>query len=92
MELINKDDLLANLRRFAPEKYDALVNMLIMKQPEVEAIPIDWIVERIDMLNEYISNSGDIHDIDTIVNAKLHAVAELVRLIADWRKENGQTD
>ena len=35
-ELIDRQSLLDNLNRFAPEKYNALVNGLIMKEPAVQ--------------------------------------------------------
>ena len=72
-------------RRFA-YKYE------IDQMPEVEAIPVEWIKERINTLNEYINRFGGITEQEAVVNAKIHAVGELVRMIADWRVENGQTD
>ena len=45
-DLISKKALLENLNKFAPEKYDALVNGLIEKQPTVDAAPVvhgEWI-------------------------------------------------
>ena len=35
-DLIDRQSLLDNLNRFAPEKYNALVNDLIMKEPAVQ--------------------------------------------------------
>lgn len=35
-DLIDRQDLLANLNRFAPGKYDAIVNDIIKRQPAVE--------------------------------------------------------
>lgn len=37
-DLISRQNLLSNLRRFAPEHFDALVNNLILKEPSVEAV------------------------------------------------------
>ena len=42
VDLIDRQDLLKNLNRFAPEKYDALVNDIIKKQPTIEVKP-QWI-------------------------------------------------
>lgn len=46
MAYIDRDDLVRNLDKFAPEHYNALINMLIMKQPAadvVEAKHGEWI-------------------------------------------------
>ena len=42
VDLIDRQDLLKNLNRFAPEKYDALVNDIRKKQPTIEVKP-HWI-------------------------------------------------
>lgn len=39
-EYIDREDLINNLNKFAPEKYSALVNSLIMKQPAVDVIDV----------------------------------------------------
>lgn len=39
-DLISRQNLLSNLRRFAPEHFDALVNNLILKEPSVEAVEV----------------------------------------------------
>lgn len=45
-ELIDRESLLQNLNRFAPEHHNALVELLIRKQPPVDAIPVDCIRAR----------------------------------------------
>lgn len=45
IDLIDRKHLIKNLNRFAPEHYSALINSLIMKEPKVDAVPIDWIEE-----------------------------------------------
>ena len=44
-DLIDRNSLLKSLEKFAPEKHDALVEMLIKKEPTVDAIPLDWIMQ-----------------------------------------------
>ena len=55
--------------------------------PTVDAIPIEYICPRIEKLNEYISKCGGSFEHEEMVNAYIHEVSALVRLIADWRKE-----
>lgn len=42
-DLIDRNSLLRSLEKFAPEKHDALVEMLIKKEPTVDAIPVAFI-------------------------------------------------
>lgn len=39
-DLIDRAELIENLNHFAPEHYSALVNMIITKQPAVDAVPV----------------------------------------------------
>lgn len=39
-DLIDRNSLLNSLEKFAPEKHDALVEMLIKKEPTVDAVPV----------------------------------------------------
>lgn len=39
-EYIERNELIENLNRFAPEHYSALINMLITKQPAVDVVEI----------------------------------------------------
>lgn len=55
--------------------------------PVVDAIPIEYICPRIETLNKYISKWGGSFEHEEMVNAYIHEVSALVRLIADWRKE-----
>lgn len=59
----------------------------ILNLDSVEAIPIEWIKKRCEILNEYISNYGGTAEQEHVVTAKIHEVCGLVRLIADWRAE-----
>lgn len=47
-ELIDRNRLIENLRKFAPEHYNALVNSLIMKEP------IAYDVDEIERKKEYL--------------------------------------
>ena len=38
-EYIDRDDLIRNLRRFAPEHFSALVNSLVIQQPAADVVP-----------------------------------------------------
>lgn len=40
VDLIDRAELIENLNHFAPEHYSALVNMIITKQPAVDAVPV----------------------------------------------------
>ena len=59
VDLIDRQDLLKNLNRFAPEKYDALVNDIIKKQPTIEVKP-RWIPcsERLPEEDHWLGGSG----------------------------------
>ena len=46
-DLIDRESLLKNLDHFAPEHFHALVELLIKKEPAVDAIPVSYIVKRI---------------------------------------------
>lgn len=59
----------------------------IDESPTVDAIPIEWIKERIKNLNEYISRYGGVFEQEHVVDAKIHEVGGLIRLIADWQSE-----
>lgn len=59
----------------------------IDKMPTVEAIPMEYINRRIEALNEYIGRWGGSFEHEEMVNAYIHEVSALVRLISDWRKE-----
>lgn len=52
MDLIDRQELLDNLNRFAPEHYSALVNNLIMKQKTVDPVKHRHWIER-TMLNNF---------------------------------------
>ena len=39
-DLIDRQALIANLNRFAPEHYNALINNLITKEPAVDAVKV----------------------------------------------------
>lgn len=56
--------------------------------PTVDAIPIEYINRRIETLNEYISKLGGSFDHEEMVNAYIHEVSALVRLIVDRMKED----
>lgn len=57
-----------------------------------EAIPIDWIKKRIEDLDEYISKWGGVFEQEAVVNAKIHEIQGLVRMIGDWRAEADHDD
>jgi hypothetical protein len=40
MAYVDRDDLVRNLDKFAPEHYSALINMLIMKQPAADVAEV----------------------------------------------------
>lgn len=47
-EYIEREKLIDNLNKFAPEHYNALVNQLIMKQPVADVVEVkhgEWINE-----------------------------------------------
>ena len=54
---------------------------------KTEAIPVEWIKKRIEMLNEYTSEYGGIAEYDGVVTATIHEASGLVRAIYDWREE-----
>ena len=56
-------------------------------QPTVDAITVEYIHRRIETLNEYISKWGGSFEHEEMVNAYIHEVSALVRLVNDWRKE-----
>ena len=56
-------------------------------QPTVDAITVEYIHRRIETLNEYISKWGCSFEHEEMVNAYIHEVSALVRLVNDWRKE-----
>ena len=69
------------------EAVEIVRDLCVIKEPTVEAIPIEWIKERIEDLNEYISKWGGVFEQEHVVDAKIHEVGGLIRLIADWRAE-----
>jgi hypothetical protein len=45
-EYINRDELIENLKKFAPECYNALINQLITKQPTADVVEVkhgEWV-------------------------------------------------
>ena len=40
-EYIDRNELIENLKKFAPEYYNALINQLITKQPTADAIEVN---------------------------------------------------
>ena len=49
-EYIKREALIENLNRFAPEHYNALVNMLIKKQPAADVVEVEKVVEMLDYM------------------------------------------
>lgn len=60
----------------------------IDSMPTVDAVPVEYIRRRIETLNEYISKWGGSFEHEEMVNAYIHEVSALVRLIGDWTKED----
>ena len=71
MKLIDKEKLLEDLKS---KRYSKQSLELIQSQPEVEAIPIEWIKE---LIEEFYEDGIDSY-------AKL-----LGQVITEWEKENG---
>lgn len=93
MRLIDAD-VLKDRAEIIPLTFDGGIDIndfekMLDESPTVEAIPIDWIKNRIEDLYEYIGKRGRLFGPEAVANAKIHEVNVLVRLIADWadRKE-----
>lgn len=54
---------------------------LILNQPEVKAIPIEWIVKRINYYSDLILTYPNEKEI-------LYSQTELISLLEEWEKEN----
>ena len=77
MILIDKYEL---LKEVAKRKYSAASMRLINEQPEVKAIPIEWIK------NVWLKNPDNQGEIDFFPPATFEVVMNW--LIEDWEKEN----
>lgn len=54
-DLISRESLIENLNKFAPEHYNALINMLIMKEPV--AYDVDKVIEELqNRAEEYLED------------------------------------
>lgn len=53
-DLISRRSLIASLNKFAPEHYNALVNMLIEKEPC--AYDVDEVVEKLETLSDEMND------------------------------------
>ena len=63
-EYIERESLIKNLNKFAPEHYNALINDLIMKEPAADVEPVKyghWIC--IGDIDEYIFECSECHEI-----------------------------
>lgn len=63
-EYIERNELIKNLNKFAPEYYNALINDLIIKQPAADVEPVKyghWIC--IGDIDEYIFECSECHEI-----------------------------
>lgn len=64
VEYIERESLIKNLNKFAPEHYNALINDLIIKQPAADVEPVKyghWIC--IGDIDEYIFECSKCHEI-----------------------------
>lgn len=63
-EYIERESLIKNLNKFAPEHYNALINDLIMKESAADVEPVKyghWIC--IGDIDEYIFECSECHEI-----------------------------
>ena len=77
------DDKTAEIYRVVNEGFVKQIDA----EPTIEAIPVEWIKERIKTLNEYTREYGDMAEHNSVVTATIHEASGLVRAIYDWREE-----
>lgn len=83
-EYIERNSLIKNLRKFAPEQYTDLINQLILKQPIADVQPVvhaEW--------KEIIIHNGCTPDYDCVCsNCKERN--SFIQLLPSLRCKNGQ--
>lgn len=77
MRLIDADKLLEDLRQ---KRYSKRSMELILNQPDIKAIPIEWIKK---WCNEHNSKS---------LEERLLKRYGVITILEDWEKENEKTD
>lgn len=86
-DLIGRNSLLKSLEKFAPEKHDALVEMLIKKEPTVDAVPVEFIEKQIESAEWILTHIGN-SDYYGNTCEELSLKCYLLRsLINKWRDE-----
>ena len=85
MRLIDAERLLADLDAFPYVKQ--AIDSLIEEQPTIEAVPADYIREKIRDLDNSIKKYGGRFDYSAAVDAWILQRGALEGLIAEWEEE-----
>ena len=85
MRLIDAERLLADLDAFPYVKH--AIDSLIEEQPTIEAVPADYIREKIRDLDNSIKKYGGRFDYSAAVDAWILQRGALEGLIAEWEEE-----
>lgn len=55
--------------------------------PTVDAIPVEYILKRMDTMNDFITEWGGVAEKESLVDSYVHDVCALARLVYAWRKK-----
>lgn len=80
--LIDADELLKH-----KSDHETISTHLIWNAPTVDAIPVKYILKRMDEMNEFITEWEGVAGKDALVYSYVHDICALARLVYGWRKE-----